>query len=232
MEIKAQDLEKTFGDTFRLGPVNINIASGKVAGVFGKNGSGKSTLIQLLTGNLDATKGTVHMGGSRMLPQNSALRAQVGFLPQASQLPAWQSAAELLDYAARLQNIAAKNEKISREMQRWGVAEFAHRAVSQCSGGMQKRIGLALISLLDAPVTVLDEPFTGLDVWYCQQLFLWLEERKKNAKTTLVCTHHLSYLARLADIGIFVEAGKAQILDHIDNNNWQKQTAQLEAMIL
>ncbi len=232
MKLTVDLLKKSYGEAFCLGPVSFEIPSGKVVGIFGKNGSGKSTLIHLLTGNLDASSGTVHINQTRMLPQNPELRAKVGYLPQTSHLPVWQTAQELMVYAARLQNISDAAGKIKKEMQRWGVDAFANRAISQCSGGMQKRIGLAILSLLDSPVSVLDEPFTGLDVWYCQQLFIWLEERKKNAKTTLLCTHHLSYLARLADLGLFVEGGQVQLLENIDNRDWQKQTAALESLVV
>ncbi len=231
MNLSADKLQKNFGDSFKLGPVSFEVPTGKVVGVFGKNGSGKSTLIHLLTGNLDASGGSVHLGGTRMVPHNPELRAKVGFLPQASKLPIWQSAEELMQYAARLQSIPHAKQKISDEMQRWGVHEFAKRAISQCSGGMQKRIGLALISLLDAPVTVLDEPFTGLDVWYCQQLFGWLKQRKQRSQTTLLCTHHLSYLARLSDVALFVDGGQVQLFEKIENEDWQQQTSKLEAMI-
>ena len=232
MDVQAIGLHKKYAEGFELGPAEFSVPAGTACGVFGKNGSGKSTLIHLLTGNLDATKGEVRLGEQRMVPHNAELRAKVGFLPQASMLPPWQSANELMQYAAKIQGTASAQRSIDKQMQRWGVSDFADRAISQCSGGMQKRIGLAIVSLLDSPLTVLDEPFTGLDVWYCRQLFEWLQERKKSAKTTLICTHHLSYLARLADVGIFVEGGNLRVIDQIDNENWQQQTSALEEMVV
>ena len=117
--LQATNLVKRYNDDFSLGPVSMTLAGGQTVGVLGKNGAGKTTLFQMLTGNLDATKGEVRLAGQRLTPDTPELKRHLGYLPQHQQLPPWVTGRELLIYCCRLHGISNVREKVAAVEQQW-----------------------------------------------------------------------------------------------------------------
>ena len=211
MKIVTKNLVKEFpeihGRAFKLGPVELTVNGGEVLGVLGKNGAGKSTLFELLTGSLDATSGEIRLDDQVMNPDATTLRRRVGYMPQGLKLPKWVTAGELLTYAARLHEIKDLAATVERTIAYWDITSYRNLPVAACSGGMQKRTGLALATIHNPQLLIMDEPFEALDLVHIRALEKEVERRKKAGLVTLVSTHIADYAARLCTGIITLDQG-------------------------
>lgn len=203
---------KVFPGGFKLGPVNLTIAAGTTVGMMGPNGAGKTTLFQLTTGNSDATAGHITFNGHKMGMSAHLLKRQMGYLPQDAVLPEWSTAAELLIYASSLYELPNSKHLVDRSLTFWDCQAFKDRPISRCSYGMQKRIGLAVSTIHQPSLLILDEPFSGLDLFHVRALEDLLKARAKSGFSTIISTHVPSHLALIANQLLLVREGKVESL--------------------
>ena len=216
--VTCTDLQKDFGD-FALGPISIELFEGETVGLMGKNGAGKTTLFQLLTGNLDASSGEIHIDEVRMLPEQFLLKRRIGYLPQHMYLPPWATGYELLNYAAQLHEIQDPDKRLEQLTQQFDCKDFLHIPIAKCSHGMQKRIGLAIACMHKPDFLILDEPFSGLDIFHIQALKLEIQSRQDSGLSTLICTHIAPYAAKLCQRMLVMERGSLTTCDSWDSKN-------------
>lgn len=209
-DLRAAAVVKTFatgGDTvFTLGPVDLDLSPGTSLAVVGPNGSGKSTLFQILTGNARATSGAVTLSGA---PVASA-RTRFGYLPQHNLLPLWATPEELCRYAAGL--LTSESRHADNALAYWDCLEFARRPVGLLSTGMRKRVGLAVATLHNPAVLVMDEPFEALDLGHIAALRQEIQRRTNAGLITIFATHIAGYAAELATAAFFLHKGAGQFL--------------------
>ncbi len=206
------NLKKTFPQSqFQLGPVNLTLQPGDSVAVFGKNGAGKSTLFQMITGHLRPEGGKVFVLGEVMQASSFDLKRKIGYLPQSLDLPRWVSGYDLLTYAIKLYELPRLAEKREETLLRWDCMSFAHKPLAACSYGMQKRIALALAAVHEPEILILDEPFSGLDLFHIRALEDIISERKGH-KLTIVSTHVAAYAAKLNDRAVTLKEGQLQEL--------------------
>lgn len=210
--LSLQEVCKDFESGFKLGPIDVSFEGGQTVALLGRNGAGKTTLFQILTGNLDATSGRVLVQGQRLKPDHSELRKQLGYLPQAFEWPRWLSGKDLLTYATGLLSVDNPLERMAEQMRYWDCESYANRPLATLSHGMQKRVGLALATLHDPTLLVLDEPFSGLDLYHIQALGQELLRRQKHGKLTLMSTHISPYVARYCQQVWVMDNGGIQAL--------------------
>ena len=205
--LAVEALDKKFGEGFRLGPLSFSLAPGDTVAIFGENGSGKSTLFQLITGNLHASAGIIHIGDHEVRPESAHVKRLIGYLPQDAMLPRWTTAQELLEYACRVWEISNSTELVKNQLSYWDCFSFQHRPLGLCSYGMHKRIGLALATIHNPELVVLDEPFSGLDILHIRALEQKIESRTQNKKTTILSTHVSLYAARYCNRTFVLRGG-------------------------
>lgn len=208
--LTVDQLTKSYDGGFTLGPVSLDFPAGEVAIVLGKNGAGKSTLFQLLTGNLDATDGAVRLGGERVTPDQPQVKRRIGYLPQNPVLPRWVTGHEILTYAARLYELKDPDVQVARAERGWDCDGFKNKPLATLSYGMQKRVGLALATLADPDLLILDEPHSGLDLFHVKALDDEILRRRAAGKTTVLSTHVAAFAAGVGDRVLKVEAGQAR----------------------
>lgn len=204
--LKLQELSKQYHGGFTLGPVSIEVPSGSTVAVFGGNGAGKSTLFQLITGNSDRTSGAALWNDQKISPDAVELKRKMGYLPQESDLPAWVTPQEILTWCAKLHSL--NDSTVQESMERWDITAWARRPLAACSHGMQKRVGLALATMHDPELLILDEAFNALDILHTRTLELLIRKRASSGKTTLISTHTPLLAAVLCDSAWILEAGK------------------------
>lgn len=211
--LSIEKLTKTYGDAaFKLGPLDLTVAAGETIALLGKNGAGKTTLFQILTGNLDASSGTVTLGGKKLTPDTPAVKRDVGYLPQNPVLPRWVTGREVLTYAAKLYQLPDAKAHVEAREAYWDCAEYRGKPLAALSYGMQKRLGLALATLRDPPLVVLDEPFSGLDLFHIKALDDAIEKRARDGLATIVSTHDAANAAKLCHRALIVENGAVRAL--------------------
>jgi ABC-2 type transport system ATP-binding protein len=228
----AEGLSISFASGFTLGPIDVSLPISSTIAVLGRNGAGKSTFFQLMTGNLDATAGTVTIQGEPLHLQAFEAKRKIGYLPQDPAMPRWATGREILHYAAALYELENPRARVSEMMAFWDCAAYADRPVDTCSYGMLKRIGLALAVIHDPPVLVLDEPFSGLDIFHIKALEDVIRRRAAEKRLTILSTHVIPYVAELCQQVFIVDKGKVQEFPDWLTNDRQTKESRLNRALL
>jgi len=209
--LKARSLTKRYSNGFRaLGDVSFEVGAG-IVGLLGPNGAGKTTLIRLITGLLTPSRGQIRYRNVILEPDNiMAFRKQLGFLPQDFNTYASVTARQLLDHWARergFRDRPARAAEVDRVLRIVGLVQDAGRRVSDYSGGMRRRVGIAIALIGDPDVLVVDEPTTGLDMASrirFRETLLQAAERK----IVLFSTHIPSDIEAVAGRVLLLHAGR------------------------
>jgi ABC-2 type transport system ATP-binding protein len=163
--IEAADLVRRYGKHTAVDHVSFKIAKGEITGFLGPNGAGKSTTMNILTGYLSPSGGSVSVGGLDILEHPIEVKKKIGYLPENPPLYPDMRVDEYLSFSAEIKKIPAKErkEQIAAIMNTTGLAEVSGRLIKNLSKGYRQRTGLAQALIGDPEVLILDEPTAGLD---------------------------------------------------------------------
>ena len=210
--IEVEGLVRVFGDDIRaVDGVDLSVAPGEIYGFLGPNGAGKSTMVLMLVTLLPPTAGHATVAGFNVAKQGPQVRGQIGAALQESALDDFLTGTEHMDLQGGLHGLS-KNERRTRGaelMERVGLSDAAGRKVGGYSGGMKRRLDLALALLHRPSVLFLDEPTTGLDPQ--SRSALWAEvERlsREDGVTVFLTTQYLEEADVLADRVGIIDHGK------------------------
>jgi ABC-2 type transport system ATP-binding protein len=214
--IEVRDLRKAFGQTVAVDGITFDVRPGETFGLLGPNGAGKSTTIGMLTGALAPDAGSIRLaeGGS---PGEAAVRRQIGFAPQALSLYEDLTAAENLFFFGRLYSLAgtALEERAKTALEFAGLSDRRGHRVKTFSGGMKRRLNLAVALVHDPQVVFLDEPTAGVDPQSRNHIFEWIEGLRGAGRTVVYTTHYMEEAQRLCDRVAIMDHGKILDLDTI-----------------
>jgi ABC-type multidrug transport system ATPase subunit len=144
-------------------------------------------------------------------------------------LPRWVTGREILAYAARLYQLSEPNKRVADAEAYWDCASFAHAPLATLSYGMSKRVTIALATLHDPECLILDEPFSGLDLFHIKALDAKIAARAKAGKLTILSTHVAPYTAGLCDQVYIIEAGATRALPGWHDTGYLDRINLLEA---
>ena len=163
--IKVDNLSKFYGDIEAVKSISFELTEGEVVGFLGANGAGKSTTLKVMTGYLSPTSGSVYINDMDILYDTHEIQKQIGYLPELNPLYGEMRVFDLLEFNAKIRNIAGKTFKkaLERVVEQCGLKGVVHKIISECSKGYKQRIGLACAMIHDPKILILDEPVTGLD---------------------------------------------------------------------
>jgi len=204
--IQIKNLGKTFKDFWHrpvveaVKDLNLTIQQGEVFGLLGPNGSGKSTTLKMMLGLLRPTRGTIELFEGRG-PEDVAVKARLGYLPEVSHLHEFLTPRETLMYYASLFGLPQADAKRRTQelLQMVGLESVADRAVGKFSKGMARRVGLAQ-ALINAPeLLILDEPTSGLDPIGCREVKDLVRLLAKSGVTVLMTSHLLADVEDVCD---------------------------------
>jgi ABC-2 type transport system ATP-binding protein len=228
--IRYEQIIKTYpASNFKLGPCNLSFGQGELIAVLGKNGAGKSTFFELTTANARLTSGKIYLKDEVLLPDKVELRRNIGYLPQNQEVPEWVTGREIITYAVNLHQIPMAKEAIEQSMEFWDFKGYADKPMATCSHGMKKRIGLSIATIHNPSLLVLDEPFSGLDLYHIKTLETYLEKRKREGKTTILSTHIIPFVAKMADYCYLIKEGKFDHLPIREEPDYMKRIDFIEA---
>ena len=163
--IEVNNLVKRYGDHTAVDHLSFKIEKGKIYGFLGPNGAGKSTTMNIITGYIASTEGTVSIDGHDILEEPEKARKCIGYLPEQPPLYFDMTVLEYMRFAADLKKIPKnkKNEMIEEVMDRVKITDMKNRLIKNLSKGYRQRVGLAQAILGYPDVIILDEPTVGLD---------------------------------------------------------------------
>jgi heme exporter protein A len=197
--IEARGIEKRYGPLPALRGISFSQPAGEFLTLFGPNGAGKTTLLRILCGAVRPTRGEAFIAGGAVADGEGAWRRRIGLLSHQSFLYPGLSAAENLEFYARLYDLPDRRALVERALHEVGLADRRGDLVRTFSRGMMQRAALARTLLHDPQVVLLDEPYTGLDPHAAAMLNRTLARLKDERRTVLLVTHNLSQGLEMAD---------------------------------
>jgi ABC-2 type transport system ATP-binding protein len=212
--IAAERLSKAFGDVHALHDLTLSVPHGSVLGLLGPNGAGKTTAVRILTTLLRPDAGRARVAGLDVARQPAAVRQVIGLAGQSAAVDEYLTGRENLLMAGRLYHLnrAETHRRAAQLLGRFELAEAADRTVRTFSGGMRRRLDLA-VSLVGQPrVLFLDEPSSGLDPRGRQQLWDTIRQLVEDGTTVLLTTQYLEEADELAHHLVVIDRGR--ILAH------------------
>jgi ABC-2 type transport system ATP-binding protein len=196
--IEISNLSKTYkGGVVALENITFTIGSG-VFGLLGHNGAGKTTLMKAITTILQPTVGTISVCGFDVRKQGDEVRKRIGYLPQELTMYPSLSVFEFVGYMAEIKGVYNK-QKVLSVLEQVGMSEFAKRKISQLSGGMKRRVGIAQALIGDPQILVVDEPTAGLDPEERVRFRGVLSRYAKGGKTVVLSTHIVEDVYQLCE---------------------------------
>ncbi|MEO1061692.1 MAG: ATP-binding cassette domain-containing protein [Actinomycetota bacterium] len=219
--IEVEGLERSFGDVHAVRGVDLVVEQGEIYGFLGPNGAGKSTTVRMLTTLLAPTAGRARVAGYDVVREAGRVRAAIGVALQDAAIDPLMTGRELLKLQSVLHGIPNREakERCERLLDRVGLTAAGDRRVGTYSGGMRRRLDLALSLVHEPSVLFLDEPTTGLDP--TSRMALWEEVQRLNRElgtTIFLTTQYLEEADQLAgrigiiDQGTIVETGSPAAL--------------------
>ena len=211
-DIEVRALSRRFGDLRAVDAVDLSVPSGQIFGFLGPNGAGKSTLVKVLTTILAPTSGTAHVAGYDVVREGSKVRRAIGVALQEVGLDPLMTARELLVLQARLFGDSGSTAHATAE-RLLALVDLADvdpdKRSGEYSGGMRRRLDLALALVHDPHILFLDEPTAGLDP--ASRVAVWEEVRRLNQEkrmTIFLTTQYLEEADRLADQVAIIDRGR------------------------
>jgi ABC-2 type transport system ATP-binding protein len=208
--IEAQHLVKRFGDLTAVDDVSFSVLQGSVLGLLGPNGAGKTTTVRMMTTLSRPTSGTARVAGHDVLTEPESVRRSMGLTGQAASVDEFLTGRENIYLMGSLYGLGKRAiAGLSDELlERFSLSDAGDKVVKDYSGGMRRRLDLA-VSLIAAPhVLFLDEPTTGLDPRSRMELWAVLRELVADGTTLLLTTQYLEEADQLADRIVVIDHGR------------------------
>ncbi len=209
MDIKIENLTKTYGPQRAVDDISFEIKTGEILGFLGPNGAGKSTTMKMITSYLAIEDGDIQIGGKSVRDYADELKKHIGYLPENNPLYLDMPVIDYLQYFGTLQGIGRdKLQHRIREMVRLcGLSAEKHKKIGELSKGYRQRVGLAQAIIHDPEILVLDEPTTGLDPNQIVEIRNLIREIGKE-KTVILSTHILPEVEATCDRILIINQGK------------------------
>jgi ABC-2 type transport system ATP-binding protein len=198
INIEIANLSKTYKNgTVALENVSFSVEGG-VFGLLGHNGAGKTTLMKALVTILKPSVGTISVCGFDTKKQGDEVRTRIGYLPQELSMYPSLSVFDFVSYIAAIKGIYAKG-KVNEVLEQVDMSEFSKRKISQLSGGMKRRVGIAQALIGDPQILVVDEPTAGLDPEERVRFRGVLSRYAKDGRTVILSTHIVEDVHQLCE---------------------------------
>lgn len=214
--ITVQNVTKKFGEKSVLNGVSFSIPRGSITGLIGRNGAGKTTLMGILCGLIQADSGSVQVGDIDLFENMIKARAMIGYVPQTTSLYIEMTGRENLTYFGMILGLSGQRLKDSLQevVKATSLDEYLDIRVSNYSGGMQKRLNLAIGLLGNPPVLYLDEPTVGVDRESREIILDTLLKMSIEYRTTVLYTsHYLQEIEKICDRLIVLDKGSVAASD-------------------
>ena len=216
--IEVNNLVKRYGDHTAVDHLSFKIEKGKIYGFLGPNGAGKSTTMNMITGYIESTEGTVTIDGHDILDEPEQAKKCIGYLPEMPPLYFDMTVLEYMNFVADLKKIPKDKKKsmVAEVMEMVKITDMKNRLIKNLSKGYRQRVGLAQAILGYPEVIILDEPTVGLDpkqIIEIRDLIKSLKEKH----TVILSSHILSEVSAVCDYVLIISHGKLVASDTPEN---------------
>ena len=208
--IEIKDVTKSYGRHKVLQNVSFEIMEGELFGLLGPNGAGKSTLIDILTGIQSMDSGEIFINGKSIKTDKVEIRKQLGLVPQDIALLEELNAVDNLEYFGGLYGLARAELKnqIEKLLEVAGLTDKKKEKVKNYSGGMKRRLNIAVAMLHNPSILILDEPTVGVDAQSRQHIFDYIQSLAEQGTTILYTSHYMEEIETLCKRVFILDLGE------------------------
>ncbi|HUI23127.1 MAG TPA: ABC transporter ATP-binding protein [Nitrososphaerales archaeon] len=232
--VSIDGLTKDYGSVRAVDGLDLAIPEAEVFGLLGPNGSGKTTTINCLTGLLKPTKGTIRVMGFDVQAQGPEAREVMGVSPQETAVYPYLTGEENIRLFGELYSVPKKalDGRVDYVLEKVGLLDEARRRVGKYSGGMKRRVSLAMALVTDPKVVLLDEPTVGMDPQARRAVWDFILELRDRGKTVVLTTHYMEEADELCDEVGIIDHGKLIELGTPGNLREKYQVKDLEDVFI
>lgn len=216
--IKVENVTKKYGNFVAVDNLSFEIKEGEIVGFLGKNGAGKSTTMNMITGYIEPTEGSISINGYNMNKKPKKAKKEIGYMPEGVPLYHDMTVKEFIGFIAELKGIKRNEKKteIQRVIKETGLEEVQNTLNRHLSRGYKQRVSLAGALVGNPKVLILDEPTVGLDPQQVKQIRDLIKSFGKN-HTVLLSSHILSEVSQICEKVIVIDKGNLLAIDTPDN---------------
>lgn len=214
--IQIKDVKKSYKDVEVLKGVDLEVEQGETFALLGSNGAGKTTMIKIMATLLKADTGSVVINGFDIEKNSGGIRSSISLTGQFAAIDEILTGRENLQMIAKLRHLKNPNSIADELINRFGMSEAADRRVSTYSGGMKRRIDIAMSLVGNPKIIFLDEPTTGLDPEARLEVWKIVRELTNSGTTVFLTTQYLEEAEQLADKIAILHGGKIIALDTLE----------------
>lgn len=216
--IEIQNLTKSYGQIKAVDDISFTVEKGEVLGFLGPNGAGKSTTMNIITGFIPSTEGTVKVNGFDIMENPAEVKRRIGYLPELPPLYMDMTVSEYLGFASDLKNVSKKQKKSQMDdvMELVKLTDVRGRLIKNLSKGYKQRVGLAQALMGSPEVLILDEPTVGLDPKQIIEIRKLIKALGKQ-HTIILSSHILPEVSAVCERVVIINKGKIAAIDTPEN---------------
>jgi len=231
--IEVTNLTKKYGDHVAVDHLSFRVEKGQIYGFLGPNGAGKSTTMNMMTGYLAPTDGTITINGKDIAKESEAAKKSIGYLPEIPPLYVDMTVEEYLKFVAELKKVprAERKSQVEEVMEMTHITDMRKRLIKNLSKGYKQRVGISQAILGSPDVIILDEPTVGLDPKQIIEIRDLIRELGKNY-TVILSSHILSEISEVCDQIMIIAHGNLVACDTPEGlQKLMKGSAELELLV-
>lgn len=216
--IEIQNLTKRYGQTKAVNDLSFTVEKGEILGFLGPNGAGKSTTMNIISGYISSSEGTVKVCGYDIMENPKEVKKRIGYLPELPPLYMDLTVQEYLNFVSELKmvEVSKKKGQISDIMETVKITDVGHRLIKNLSKGYKQRVGLAQALLGNPEVLILDEPTVGLDPKQIIEIRKLIKDLGKQ-HTIILSSHILPEVSAVCERVVIINKGRIVAVDTPEN---------------
>lgn len=216
--VEIKNLTKRYGSITAVKDLSFTVSDNEILGFLGPNGAGKTTTMNMITGCLPPTSGTIIVNGFDISKNPMDAKKCIGYLPEIPPLYTEMKVYEYLKFIAGIKAIprSERNEQIKMAMDRLKITDVSKRVIKNLSKGYKQRVGFAQALIGNPKILILDEPTVGLDPNQILEVRNLIKDLKKD-HTIILCSHILQEISAVCDKALIIAKGEMKALDTLKN---------------
>ena len=216
--IEVKDLVKKYDNHLAVDHLTFTVPRGQILGFLGPNGAGKSTTMNIITGYISATEGSVSINGHDIYEEPEEAKKSIGYLPEQPPVYMDMKVKEYLEFVAELKGVSKKERElqVAAALVKTGTENVAGRMIKHLSKGYRQRVGIAQAIIGNPEVIILDEPTVGLDPVQIIEIRDLMKELAKE-HTVILSSHILSEISAVCDTVMIINNGRLVVSDTVEN---------------
>lgn len=229
--IEIKNVTKKYGNLVAVDNVSFDVKDGEIIGLLGQNGAGKSTTMNMITGFIEPTEGSIIVNGYDISKKAKKAKKQIGYMPENVPLYTELSVKEFVSYMAELKLINRKERKesVKKAIEATGLQDVQNKLIRNLSRGYKQRVSMAGALVGEPEILILDEPTVGLDPKQVVEIRNLIKNLKEK-HTVIISSHILSEISQICDRVVIINKGKLIAID--TPNNLEEKTKEQNVILL